>query len=109
MMLHQKEKETAEPQTEAASSVEMEQPAIIAPERALIIDAIRTYQQPTPAYVFGQQCQNLRSERNIDLPNRRINQLLSEAKKYGIVIQEADSKFVFINDSKKIDKFLTAG
>ncbi len=97
------------PKTEAAAPEQENQLSaklLVNPERQLIIDAIQTTTGPTPAYIFGQHCQKLCAERQIDLPNRRINQLLSEAKKIGLIKRETDSSFSVIPDPEKIEQFL---
>jgi len=79
------------------------------PERAVIVAALRSQTGPAPAQDFGTTCQQLRDKRQINLPNRRISQLLTEANQAGIIRQSdgSPSKFVFVDDPDRIAQFMT--
>ncbi len=79
------------------------------PEKTLIVDALRALGGPTPAQDIGTACQNLRDERTLNLPNRRISQLLTAANQAGIIQQAPNtpSEFIFVDDAEKIQIFLS--
>jgi uncharacterized protein (TIGR00288 family) len=80
------------------------------PEKELIVDALRQLGGPAPAQDFGTVCQNMRDDRNLNLPNRRISQMLTVANQAGIIQQSADTpgEFVFVDEAEKIAKFLNS-
>ena len=79
--------------------------------RVLVIDALRSCEYPAPAHVIGQHCLELSNKRSINLPNRRLNQLLTTAKKIGL-LQPAlgenaqPNYFVFIETANLVARFL---
>ena len=53
--------------------------------RALVVDALRNCPYPAQPHEIGQHCLALSKRRNIDLPNRRLNQLLTTARSMGLL------------------------
>ena len=76
--------------------------------RVLVVDALRNCEYPAPAHVIGKHCIETSEKRNISLPNRRLNQLLTSARKMGL-LKEADEEaqeFTFVESTQRIKLFL---
>ena len=98
-----------EPETEFVS---LEKPETYISEyrmRVVIIDALRSCLYPAPPHVIGRHCLNLSERRQVNLPNRRLNQLLTAARKMGILRRgegEESNQFVFVENPDLIRRFL---
>jgi hypothetical protein len=79
--------------------------------RVLVVDALRNMKYPAPAHKISQHCIKTSEQRNIDLSNRRLGQLLSSAHEMGL-LQEASStsdegqEFTFVENAQQIKLFL---
>ena len=76
--------------------------------RVLVVDALRNCEYPAPAHVIGKHCLETSEKRNVSLPNRRLNQLLTNARKMGL-LKEADEnaqEFTFVESTTRIKLFL---
>ena len=79
--------------------------------RVVVMDALRSCQYPAAAPVIANHCLDLSDKRNVNLPKRRLNQLLTTAKKMGL-LQEAkgegfsSNQFVFVETADLIAQFL---
>lgn len=79
--------------------------------RVLVIDALRSCQYPALAPVIARHCLDLSDKRNVNLPKRRLNQLLTTAKTLGL-LQDAKgenaqpNQFVFVETTSLVARFL---
>ncbi len=79
--------------------------------RVLVMDALRSCQYPAPGHVIGQHCLDLSAKRNINLPKRRLNQLLTTAKEMDL-LQDAKGEdaqphqFMFVEAASLVARFL---
>jgi hypothetical protein len=98
-----------EPETEYVS---LEKPETYISEyrmRVVIIDALRSCLYPAPPHVIGRHCLNLSERRQVNLPNRRLNQLLTAARNMGILRRGEggeSNQFVFVENPDLIRRFL---
>jgi uncharacterized protein (TIGR00288 family) len=79
--------------------------------RVLVVDALRNCEYPAPAHLIGKRCIETSELRNVTLPNRRLNQLLTSAKNMGLLQESAleasdIQEYVFVEDPQKIKQFL---
>jgi uncharacterized protein (TIGR00288 family) len=79
--------------------------------RVLVVDALRNCKYPAPAHVIGQHCLNLSERRQIALPNRRLNQLLTSARDIGLLQPTNENnnqpqQYTFANDAKLVSQFI---
>jgi hypothetical protein len=78
--------------------------------RVLVVDALRNCEYPAPAHAIGQHCIETSEQRNVTLPNRRLNQLLTSARKMGLLKKADDEtdtdQFTFIENTQRIKLFL---
>jgi hypothetical protein len=79
--------------------------------RVLVVDALRNCEYPAPAYIIGKHCIEASEQRNIPLPNRRLNQLLTNARATGLLVETADEdvetqEYTFVENPQQIKLFL---
>jgi hypothetical protein len=77
--------------------------------RVLVIDALRNCPYPAPAHIIGQHCLDLSQRRQVNLPNRRLNQLLTTAREIGMLQPSSDgepSQYTFVEDPELVSQFL---
>ena len=79
--------------------------------RVLVVDALRSYKYPALAHEIGQHCLELSERRQIALPNRRLNQLLTIARDIGLLQPTQDdssqpAQYTFVNDAKLVSQFI---
>ncbi len=79
--------------------------------RVLVIDALRSCQYPALGHVIGQHCLDLSVKRNINLPRRRLNQLLTTAKEMELLQDSVGenvqpNQFVFNETADLVARFL---
>jgi hypothetical protein len=76
--------------------------------RVLVVDALRSCQYPAPAHVIGKHCLEISEKRDVPLSNRRLNQLLTSARKMGLLkeVDENGQEFTFVESTTRIKLFL---
>ena len=79
--------------------------------RVLVVDALRNCEYPAPAHMIGKHCIEASERRNISLPNRRLNQLLTNARTMGLLVESASDgaeiqEYTFVENPQQIKLFL---
>jgi len=77
--------------------------------RVLVSDALRNCPYPAPAHMIGQHCLDLSESRQVSLPNRRLNQLLTTAREIGLLQPSGDgepNQYTFVEDPELVSQFL---
>lgn len=79
--------------------------------RVLVVDALRSCKYPALAHQIGQQCLELSERRQVALPNRRLNQLLTIARDIGLLQPTGEdngqpTRYTFVNDAKLVSQFI---
>lgn len=79
--------------------------------RVLVVDALRNCEYPAPAHIIGKHCIETSEQRNVVLPNRRLNQLLTSARNMGLLREASDDdteaqEYTFVESTQRIKLFL---
>jgi hypothetical protein len=79
--------------------------------RVLVVDALRNCEYPAPAHVIGKHCIDTSEQRNVSLPNRRLNQLLTNARRIGLLKEasgedDETQQFTFVENAQQVKLFL---
>jgi uncharacterized protein (TIGR00288 family) len=79
--------------------------------RVLVVDALRNCEYPAPAHTIGQHCIEASEQRNVTLPNRRLNQLLTSARNMGLLKKAGEEaseaqEYTFVENTQRIKLFL---
>ena len=79
--------------------------------RVLVVDALRNCEYPAPAHIIGKHCIETSEKRNVSLPNRRLNQLLTSARKMGLLIEASEEEtetqeYTFVESAQLIKLFM---
>jgi hypothetical protein len=80
--------------------------------RALVLDALRTCQYPAPAQQIAQHVKQVRDQRQFDLPDKRVYQLITLARDLGLIVavdpeqSEQGSVYRFHDESEQVRAFI---